>query len=134
MQDKLNKEYPNMPKQNEIANFAEQFLSMKDVYQARLRTPVEESNKIKQETELFKKNIEAKEQTFARKTDIYKKAKEHNRDQKDALKREKDALEESQSAKNSAKRTKESDLKQLAERMREEAAAAHEFRMEELQK
>lgn len=51
MQDKLNKEFPNMPKANEIANFAENFASMREVYQTRLRTPVEEANKIKQETE-----------------------------------------------------------------------------------
>ena len=47
MQDKLNKEFPNMPKQNEIANFAEQFESMKDIYHQRLKTPVEAANKIK---------------------------------------------------------------------------------------
>lgn len=80
MQDKLNKEFPNMPKQNEILNFADNFTSMRDVYQTRLRTPVEEANKIKQETEQFSKNIEAKEATLVRKRDIYKKAKEHNRD------------------------------------------------------
>jgi hypothetical protein len=100
----------------------------------RLRTPVEEANKIKQETEQFSKNIEAKESTLVRKRDIYKKAKEHNRDQKDALKREKTTLEEAQTAKNSAKRTKEGDLKQLAERIRDEQKAAHEYRMEELGK
>ena len=51
MQDKLNKEFPNMPKANEIANFAENFAKMKDLWQVRLRTPLEEANKIKFETE-----------------------------------------------------------------------------------
>ena len=43
-------------------------------------------------------------------------------------------LEEAQTAKNSAKRTREGDLKQLAERVRDEMKQSHEYRMEELNK
>ena len=43
-------------------------------------------------------------------------------------------LEDAQHAKNSAKRTREDDLKQLAERIRDEQKTEHELRMEDLNK
>ena len=43
-------------------------------------------------------------------------------------------LEESKNTKNSAKRTKEGDLKNLAERIRDEQKSEHEFRTEDLNK
>ena len=59
MQDKLMKEFPNVPR-SEIGIYADSFDKLKSLWNDKLTTPHEEATKIKHETAVFAQTIDAK--------------------------------------------------------------------------
>ena len=110
MQDKLNKEFRDLAKENDISKFSETFEDLRKLWAEKLKTPLEEANNIKQQLDILRSKTQSLEGMVKKKDEAYSKAKDNNKDQKAQLKREQDALDESAQAKNSSKRTREGDL------------------------